>query len=78
MKDWFEIDAEVPFMMKVFQIKENKREELSAVTHADGSGRLQTVYKHTNPRYYALISSFNDIYPNSFVGLFYYICYVHY
>jgi len=61
VKDWFEIDAEVPFMMKVFQIKEDKRDDLSAVTHADGSGRLQTVYKHTNPRYYALISSFNDI-----------------
>jgi len=59
--DWFEIDAEVPFMMKVFQIKEDKRSEIPAVTHADGSGRLQTVYEKTNPRYYKLISAFNDI-----------------
>ena len=59
--DWFEIDAEVPFMMKVFQIREEKRSEIPAVTHADGSGRLQTVYSHTNPRYHGLISAFNEI-----------------
>lgn len=56
--DWFEIDAEVPFMMKVFQIREEKRAEIPAVTHADGSGRLQTVYEKTNPRYHHLISAF--------------------
>jgi len=61
VSEWFEIDAEVPFMMKVFQIKEEKRKEIPAVTHADGSGRLQTVYSHTNPRYHSLISAFNDI-----------------
>jgi len=59
--DWFEIDAEVPFMMKVFQIREEKRAEIPAVTHADGSGRLQTVYRKTNPRYHGLISAFNEI-----------------
>ena len=32
-----------------------------AVTHVDGSGRLQTVYRHTNPLYYRLIESFRDI-----------------
>lgn len=31
------------------------------LTHADGSGRLQTVYQETNPRYHGLISAFNDI-----------------
>jgi len=61
VSDWFEIDAEVPFMMKVFQIREEKRAEIPAVTHADGSGRLQTVYKETNPRYHGLISAFNEI-----------------
>ena len=59
--EWFEQDDDVPFMMKVFQIKENKRSEISAVTHADGSGRLQTVYKETNPLYYSLIEAFRDI-----------------
>jgi len=61
VSDWFEIDAEVPFMMKVFQIREEKRSEIPAVTHADGSGRLQTVYSHTNPRYHGLISAFYEI-----------------
>ncbi len=60
-KDWFEIDDDVPFMMKVFQIKEEKRSLIPAVTHADGSGRLQTVYKETNPLYHQLISAFNTL-----------------
>jgi carbamoyltransferase len=55
---WFEDDDEVPFMMKVFPVKVEKRREIPAVTHLDGSGRLQTVYKKTNPRYHALISEF--------------------
>lgn len=56
--DWFETDDEVPFMMKVFQIREEKRKEIPAVTHIDGSGRLQTVYEKTNPLYYQLINTF--------------------
>jgi carbamoyltransferase len=59
--EWFEEDDEVPFMMKVFQVKENKRFQIPAVTHADGSGRLQTVYQKTNPRYHALIRQFSSI-----------------
>ena len=61
VKEWFEEDDEVPFMMKVFQIKETQRSKIPAVTHADGSGRLQTVYDQTNHRYHLLISKFNDI-----------------
>ena len=59
--DWFEEDDAVPFMMQVFQIREDKRAQIPAVTHVDGSGRLQTVYRHTNARYYHLIESFCDI-----------------
>jgi carbamoyltransferase len=59
--DWFEEDDAVPFMMQVFQIRENKRALIPAVTHVDGSGRLQTVSPNTNPRYYRLIESFHDI-----------------
>jgi carbamoyltransferase len=58
---WFEEDADVPFMMKVFQIRASKREQVPAVTHVDGSGRLQTVFEDTNPRYYALIQAFYKI-----------------
>jgi len=58
---WFEEDDAVPFMMQVFQIREERRAQIPAVTHVDGSGRLQTVYRHTNPRYYRLIESFRDL-----------------
>lgn len=56
--EWFEEDDAVPFMMQVFQIRKDKRTQIPAVTHVDGSGRLQTVYQHTNPRYYRLIETF--------------------
>jgi carbamoyltransferase len=59
--EWFEEDDDVPFMMQVFQIREEKRDQIPAVTHVDGSGRLQTVKKSANPRYYALISTFRDL-----------------
>jgi carbamoyltransferase len=59
--DWFEEDDAVPFMMQVFQIREDKHARIPAVTHVDGSGRLQTVSRHTNPRYYRLIESFRDL-----------------
>ena len=59
--DWFEEDDAVPFMMQVFQIREEKRAQLPAVTHVDGSGRLQTVYRATNPRYARLIEAFRDL-----------------
>ncbi len=54
-------DDEVPFMMQVFQIREEKRRLIPAVTHVDGSGHLQTVYRETNPRYYRLIEAFAEI-----------------
>jgi len=58
VSEWFEVDDDVPFMMKVFPVKADKRKELPAVTHADGSGRLQTVTQESNPRYYGLIHHF--------------------
>ena len=58
VKDWFEIEDKVPFMMKVYQIQKNKRELIPAVTHVDGSGRLQTVEINQNEKYYKLINEF--------------------
>ena len=55
---WFETDDDVPFMMQVFRIRPEKRQEIPAVTHVDGSGRLQTVTWAGNPRYARLIQSF--------------------
>ena len=59
--DWFEEDDDVPFMSQVFQIREAKRRLIPAVTHVDGSGRLQTVRRVANPRYYALIEAFEAL-----------------
>ncbi len=56
--EWFETDDDVPFMMQVFQIRPEKRSRIPAVTHVDGSGRLQTVHRDTNPLYYKLIEHF--------------------
>jgi carbamoyltransferase len=56
--EWFEEDDAVPFMMQVFQIREEKRKLIPAVTHVDGSGRLQTVSRLTNQKYYRLIDHF--------------------
>jgi carbamoyltransferase len=61
VKEWFELDDDVPFMMKVFQIRADKRERIPAVTHVDGSGRLQTVYRDTNERYHGVISAFFEL-----------------
>ena len=58
---WFEEDDDVPFMMQVYQIRADKRLQIPAVTHADGSGRLQTVYRRTNPRYWQLIEAFREL-----------------
>ncbi len=58
VKEYFECEDKVPFMEKVFPIKEHKRTVIPAVTHVDGTGRLQSVNKEVSPRYYHLIETF--------------------
>jgi len=60
VKDYFVQNDVVPFMEKVFDIKKEKQNEIPAVTHVDGTGRLQTVDKTTSPRYHKLISKFAE------------------
>jgi carbamoyltransferase len=59
--DWFEREDDVPFMLQVFPIRPERRSQIPAVTHVDGTGRLQTVDRDTNPRYYALIDAFRRL-----------------
>lgn len=59
--DWFETEYDVPFMLQVFQIANSKRVLIPAVTHVNGSGRLQTVTREQNLLYYQLIYSFEQI-----------------
>lgn len=56
--EYFTKVEDVPFMEKVLPIKPEKHAEIPAVTHVDGTGRLQTVMKDVSPRYYALIDAF--------------------
>ncbi len=58
VSEYFECSADVPFMEKVFVIKEEKRKLIPAVTHVDGTSRLQTVDSSAEPKYHALISAF--------------------
>ena len=59
--DYFEQSHPSPAMLMVYQVKEDKRSVIPAVTHVDGSGRLQTVARSANPRYYQLISDFEQL-----------------
>src|SRR6185503_18245081 len=58
---YFEQTHPAPAMLMVYQIKPERRAEVPAVTHVDGSGRLQTVTRELNPRYYDLISEFDKL-----------------
>ena len=56
--DYFEQTHPAPTMLMVYQVRKERRDEIPAVTHVDGSGRLQTVSREVNARYYQLISDF--------------------
>ena len=48
-------------MTQVFEIKDDKRQIVPAVTHVDGTGRLQTVNEKNNKRFFSLINKFYEI-----------------
>ena len=58
--DYFEESYPDPFMIKVYPIRAEKQAEIPAVTHHDGTGRLQTVSKKQNPLYWKLIKAFEE------------------
>ncbi|HUP31591.1 MAG TPA: carbamoyltransferase C-terminal domain-containing protein [Gaiellaceae bacterium] len=57
--EWFEDDYPSPFMVLVYKTRADKRETIPAVNHVDDTGRLQTVTREANPRYYRLIEEFD-------------------
>jgi carbamoyltransferase len=59
--EYFEKDYPDPFMIKVYPVRLEKRKLIPAVTHVDGSGRLQTVRREDNPLYWKLIKEFENI-----------------
>src|SRR5262249_46364136 len=58
LDDYFVSAAADPFMLQVYPIRPERRANVPAITHVDGSGRVQTVSPRSNPRYYNLIKAF--------------------
>jgi carbamoyltransferase len=58
--EYFETDYSSPFMVMAYKIKPGQRERIPAVTHGDGTGRLQTVERDVNELYWKLIRRFED------------------
>jgi len=58
---FFETDYPSPFMVMAYRIRPEQRERIPAVTHGDGTGRLQTVEREVNPLYWRLIRAFDEL-----------------
>jgi carbamoyltransferase len=56
--EWFEQEEDVPFMTHVYAVRAEKRRLVPAITHVDGTGRLQTVHRESNPLFWRLIREF--------------------
>ena len=61
LDDYFVGAVPDPFMLQVYPVRPDKRAVVPAITHVDGSGRLQTVSRRSNPRYWNLIKAFERI-----------------
>ncbi len=61
LSDWFEGTHPSPFMLMAYRVRPEKRELIPAPTHVDGTGRLQTVSRATNPLYWSLIHEFEKL-----------------
>ncbi len=59
--EWFEKSHPSPFMTLAYSVRPEKREKIPAPTHVDGTGRLQTVTRDANPRYWSLIKAFEQL-----------------
>jgi carbamoyltransferase len=59
--EWFEKSHPSPFMTLAYSVRPEKREKIPAPTHVDGTGRLQTVTREANPRYWSLIKAFEQL-----------------
>jgi carbamoyltransferase len=61
LDEYFSGAARDPFMMHVYPVRPDKRAVIPAVVHVDGSGRLQTVSRQTNPLYWQLLRAFDKL-----------------
>jgi carbamoyltransferase len=58
--EYFTVDYPSPYMILVYDVRPDKRAVVPAITHVDGTGRVQTVSRETNPLYWSLIKEFED------------------
>ena len=61
VEDYFVNASDTRFMEKISMIRQDKQHEIPSVTHADGTGRLQTVTAEQNPAFYELIKAFYEL-----------------
>ncbi len=61
LDDWFVGAVPDPFMVQVYPVRPDKRALIPAVTHVDGTGRLQTVSRSASPEYWQLIKAFEKL-----------------
>ncbi len=61
VSEWFEIEQADPFMTIAPQVRSDQRERIPSGVHEDGTARIQTVDRTTNPRYYGVIKAFGEI-----------------
>jgi carbamoyltransferase len=59
--EYFEKSHPSPFMTLAYSVRPEKRDKIPAPTHVDGTGRLQTVTREANPRYWQLIKAFENL-----------------
>jgi carbamoyltransferase len=59
--DYFASDHPSPVMLLVYDVIKQRREQVPAITHVDGSARVQTVSRDENPTYWRLIKAFDDL-----------------
>jgi carbamoyltransferase len=61
VQDYFHLKGDSPFMTIVCRVREERTQQIPAVTHVDGTARVQTVSRTHNPRFWTLIHEFNEL-----------------
>ncbi len=59
--EWFNVTDPCPYMLRVVPVRPERRAQIPAITHVDGSARVQTVDPKNNPRFYRLIEAFESL-----------------
>ena len=58
-REYFDLDTPSPFMLLAAPVHPDKRDVVPAITHVDGTARIQTVARHENPLYYELLEEYH-------------------